>query len=166
MDIMSVQITYDDPAYEDGQQKKELPMVLGILSALSGSTRHKNDIPLSERRFYTIDHLNFFQIMAKINPSLDITVKNEVTPQDSSVLDLTLTFESLADFEPGNLIQKIDILQELSKVWKKVYEYNKPYKDLSLLKELNALVFAHTGQHTPLKAPAGCSPFVTHFVEK
>jgi len=65
-----VQITYD---VETGGavEKKELPMVVGLLADLSGQPL--NPLPkLKERRFIEVDRDNFTGVMTKIAPRLEI----------------------------------------------------------------------------------------------
>ena len=61
-----VQITYD-VELGGAIEKRELPLVVGILSDLSGMP--ENPLPkLKDRRFVEIDRDNFTDIMAKIGP--------------------------------------------------------------------------------------------------
>ena len=67
-----VQITYD-VEIGDAIEKKELPLVVGLLADLSGQPL----VPLpklKERRFIEIDRDNFNEVMGKIAPRLDISV--------------------------------------------------------------------------------------------
>ncbi len=67
-----VQITYD-VEIGDAVEKKELPLVVGLMADLSGQPL----VPppkLKERRFVEIDRDNFNAVMAKIAPRLDLSV--------------------------------------------------------------------------------------------
>src|SRR5260221_8336390 len=71
-----VQITYD---VEIGGaiQKKELPLVIGVLADLSG----KPEVPLpklKERGFVEIDRDNFNDVLASIAPRLAFSVENKL----------------------------------------------------------------------------------------
>jgi type VI secretion system protein ImpB len=93
-----VQITYD---VEIGNaiEKKELPLVVGILSDLSGQP--KAPLPkLSERRFINIDRDNFIEVLESISPRLAIQVDNTIAG-DGSKLNIELNF-----YEPKNLDDK------------------------------------------------------------
>lgn len=104
-----VQITYD---VETGNaiEKKELPLVMGILSDLSGAT--PNPDKLNERRFVEIDSDNFNQVLKSINPSVTVNVKNTLSGGNSP-LSAKLTFESIEDFDPVNVVNKVDSLKVL-----------------------------------------------------
>ena len=74
-----VQITYD---VETGNaiEKKELPLVMGILADLSGST--PNPDKLGERRFIEIDSDNFNQVLGSIKPSVTCLLYTSPSPRD------------------------------------------------------------------------------------
>src|SRR6195952_3334483 len=72
-----VQITYD---VEIGGaiQKKELPLVVGVLADLSG----KPDKPLAklkDRKFVSIDRDNFNDVMASSTPRIAVQVPNKLS---------------------------------------------------------------------------------------
>jgi type VI secretion system protein ImpB len=65
-----VQITYD-VEIGDAVEKRELPLVVGLLADLSGQPA--TPLPkLKERRFVEIDRDNFDEIMGKVAPRLDL----------------------------------------------------------------------------------------------
>ena len=104
-----VQITYD---VEIGGaiQKKELPLVVGILADLSGAT--ENTTALKERKFVEIDRDNFNQVLKSISPTVTTSVANYVD-KTTSKLPVSLKFESIDDFTPANLVLQIDSLKKL-----------------------------------------------------
>src|ERR1700754_4735519 len=64
-----VQITYD-VEIGDAVERRELPLVVGLLADLSGQPAEPL-AKLKERRFVEIDRDNFDEIMGKIGPRLD-----------------------------------------------------------------------------------------------
>ncbi len=105
-----VQITYD---VEIGNaiEKKELPLVVGILADLSG----KPDIPpakLVERRFVDIDRDNFNEILSSISPRATLQVDNTISGDDSK-LNVELRFNHIEDFDPVNLVKQVVPLRRL-----------------------------------------------------
>ena len=110
-----VQITYD---VEIGNaiQKKELPLVVGILADLSG----KPDTPLpklKERKFVDIDRDNFNDVLAAIGPRLALRVLNRLSGEDTNTsLNVELRFKHLDDFNPVNLLQQIEPMRKLFEV--------------------------------------------------
>ncbi|MBG6569716.1 type VI secretion system contractile sheath small subunit [Pseudomonas aeruginosa] len=105
-----VQITYD---VEIGNaiEKKELPLVVGILADLSG----KPDTPpakLVERRFVDIDRDNFNEILSSISPRATLQVDNTISGDDSK-LNVELRFNHIEDFDPVHLVKQVVPLRRL-----------------------------------------------------
>lgn len=104
-----VQITYD-VEIGDAMEKRELPMVVGLLADLSGQPAEP--LPkLKERRFVEIDRDNFDDIMGKIRPRLDLSVPD--TMKGEGNLKVELKFERFADFHPESLVQQVPRLAKL-----------------------------------------------------
>jgi type VI secretion system protein ImpB len=105
-----VQITYD-VEIGDAIEKKELPLVVGILADLSG----KPETPLAklnERRFVEIDRDNFNEVLASTAPRLAVQVENRII-DDGSKLNVELKFSHFDDFDPVNLVKQVTPLRRL-----------------------------------------------------
>jgi type VI secretion system protein ImpB len=105
-----VQITYD---VEIGGaiQKKELPLVVGILADLSG----KPDTPLpklKDRKFVEIDRDNFNDILKAANPRLALRVDNKLA-NDGTKLNVELRFQHMDDFGPLAIVKRVKPLNAL-----------------------------------------------------
>lgn len=104
-----VQITYDVET-GDAIEKRELPMVVGVLADLSGQPATPL-LKLKERRFVEIDRDNFDEIMGKIRPRLDLSVAD--TAKGEGNLRIELNFEKFADFHPESLVEQVPRLSKL-----------------------------------------------------
>jgi type VI secretion system protein ImpB len=105
-----VQITYD---VEIGGaiEKKELPLVIGVLADLSG----KPDAPLpkmKERGFVEIDRDNFNDVMASIGPRVAFPVENKLT-KEGGFLNAELRFREIDDFSPVKVVNQVPALKKL-----------------------------------------------------
>jgi len=104
-----VQITYD-VEIGDAIEKRELPMVVGLLADLSGQPAEP--LPkLKERRFVEVDRDNFDEIMGKIRPRLDLSVPD--TMKGEGNLKVELTFQQFSDFHPESLVGQVPRLAKL-----------------------------------------------------
>jgi len=104
-----VQITYD---VEIGNafEKKELPLVVGLMADLSGQP--ENPLPkFKERRFVEIDRDNFNDVMTKISPRLDISVPDTLKGEGN--LKVELRFNQIDQFEPESIVNQIPRLSRL-----------------------------------------------------
>ncbi|QEK39134.1 type VI secretion system contractile sheath large subunit [Candidatus Nesciobacter abundans] len=135
-----VKITYD---VETGGAivKKELPFIMGVISDLYGHQEEKID--LKDRRFIFIDRDNFNDVMSSIKPMLKIRVKDTLAKKapdskkakksdgkeekdskkaksndaasEDAMIPLEIKFESIDDFHPVSIVNKIPELNSMIK---------------------------------------------------
>jgi type VI secretion system protein ImpB len=105
-----VQITYD---VETGGaiEKKELPLVVGILSDLAGK-QEQPMAPIKSRKFVEIDRDNFNDVMASISPRLAFQVDNQLKDDDTK-LNVVLQFRKIDDLRPEAIVQQVEPLRKL-----------------------------------------------------
>jgi len=104
-----VHIAYD--VFTDGAQKKfEIPFVVGIMSDLSGKPAEA--LPdLKDRKFLEIDVDNFDSRLKATKPRVAFQVPNTLTGEGNMSVDIT--FESMDDFSPAKVAEKVDSLNKL-----------------------------------------------------
>lgn len=109
-----VQITYDVEV-GDAIEMKELPLVVGLLADLSG--KPAEPLPwLKQRKFADIDRDNFDQVMASSKPRLAFRVANLLDEEDDSQLNVELSFQSMEDLEPAQVVEQVEPLRQLFEV--------------------------------------------------
>ncbi len=104
-----VQIEYDVELY-GAEKSVQLPFVMGVMSDLSG----KSEEPLpavADRKFLEIDVDNFDSRMKSMKPRAAFGVANTLTGEGNLKVDMT--FESLDDFSPAAIAQKVEPLRKL-----------------------------------------------------
>ncbi|QGZ42654.1 type VI secretion system protein ImpB [Pseudoduganella flava] len=107
-----VQITYD-VEIGGAVEKKELPLVVGLLADLSGQPAQP--LPkLKARRLVEIDRDNFNEVMAKIAPRLDLSVPD--TYKGEGNLKIELNFKEFDDFHPEAVVRQVPRLARLLEV--------------------------------------------------
>ncbi|MEW5979693.1 MAG: type VI secretion system contractile sheath small subunit [Acidobacteriota bacterium] len=105
-----VHITYD---VEVGGaiETKELPFVVGVLGDYSGQPAEP--LPrVRDRKFIEIDRDNFDSVLSGMKPRLALRVDNKLT-NDGSKMGVELRFNSMADFEPDQVVQQVEPLKKL-----------------------------------------------------
>ncbi len=99
-----VSITYD---VEDGGavQSRELPMVVGVVSDLSGDA----DDPLDykERKFIEVEQGGVDRLMSRVGPKLEFTVPDKISGDEGKEVKVNLDFDSVDDFSPMGVASKI-----------------------------------------------------------
>jgi len=104
-----VQIEYDVELY-GAEKKVQLPFVMGVLSDLSGKPSEPLP-PVAERKFLEVDVDNFDARMKAMKPRVAFQVPNTLTGEGNLAVDIT--FESMDDFSPAAVAQKVDGLKQL-----------------------------------------------------
>ncbi|MDO1583085.1 type VI secretion system contractile sheath small subunit [Rhizobium oryzicola] len=90
---------------------KELPFVVGVLGDFSGNPTQPLK-PFGERKFVQIDRDNFDDVMRRMTPGLQLSVENTLQ-NDGSMMNVSLKFEKMEDFEPGAIVEQVPALKAL-----------------------------------------------------
>ena len=106
-----VQIEYDLETY-GAEQQISLPFVMGVMADLSGKPEEAL-APVQDRKFTEIDIDNFDERMKASKPRVAFTVPNTLTGEGNISVDLS--FDSMDDFSPAAVAQKVDALNKLLK---------------------------------------------------
>lgn len=105
-----VHITYNVEV-GDAQIERELPFVIGVLGDFAGDPGEPLR-PMAERKFTQIDRDNFNDVMARLQPGLNIRVENTLAA-DGSEMAVALKFRSMDDFEPAKVAEQVPALKAL-----------------------------------------------------
>ena len=92
-----VQITYD---VEDGgaTTSRELPLVAGVISDLSGDS--DDPVEYNKREFVEVEQGGVDRLMKRIDPKLSFTVDDKISGEEDSELGVKMNFQSMDDFSP------------------------------------------------------------------
>ncbi|MDR0208703.1 MAG: type VI secretion system contractile sheath small subunit [Pseudomonas putida] len=130
--VPRVQITYD---VETGgaEQSKELPLVIGAVGEFA-----EEDNDLRERSFINIDKDNFNEVMGSLRPCADVIV-DSVLPGKEGAMALALTFSSMEDFTPDQVVQNVPELKALLRMRNELSELrNRAASNIQLKERLGA----------------------------
>ena len=105
-----VHITYEVET-EGAAIERELPFVVGVMGDFAGDPTEPLK-PLAERKFVQIDRDNFNDVMARIQPGLNIKVDNTLAG-DGSQMAVNLKFRSIEDFEPTKVAEQVPALKAM-----------------------------------------------------
>lgn len=104
-----VQIEYEVELY-GAQKSVQLPFVMGVMSDLSGKPAEPL-APVAEREFLPVDVDNFDDRMKSMKPRTAFSVPNRLTGEGNLMVDIT--FESMDDFSPARVANKVEPLRKL-----------------------------------------------------
>lgn len=105
-----VQVEYDVELY-GAEKKVNLPFVMGVMADLSGKSEVTKDQRVEDKKFLDIDADNFDDRMKSIKPRVAFNVPNVMTGEGNLAVDVS--FESMDDFSPDKVAEKIDGVKEL-----------------------------------------------------
>lgn len=119
-----VHITYD-VEIGDAIAQRELPLIVGILSDLSGNPKDPLP-PFKERKFTEIDRDNFDEVLSGYTPRITMKVKDVLSEKpagdggdaaegdaEEKTMNVELFFNSIDDFSPLRLVQRIGKTNDL-----------------------------------------------------
>jgi type VI secretion system protein ImpB len=153
-----VQITYD-VEIGDAVEKKELPLVVGLLADLSGQP--VQPLPkLKERRFVEIDRDNFDEVLGNIAPRLDLSVPD--TLKGDGNLKIELNFNEFGDFHPEAIVNQVPRLAKLLEARQQLRDLLAKLDGNDELDDLLERVLQNSEDlktvHSQAKAEAGTAP--------
>ena len=105
-----VQVEYDVELY-GAEKKVNLPFVMGVMADLSGKSEVTKDQRVEDKKFLDIDADNFDDRMKSIKPRVAFNVPNVMTEVQTCALPIS--FESMDDFSPDKVAEKVDGVKEL-----------------------------------------------------
>lgn len=104
-----VNIVYK-PATGDGQADVELPLKVLVVGDF---TMKNDDTQVEKRKNINIDKDNFNEVLKAQGVSLETSVRNILSDDPESQLNVSLKFGNMRDFEPDALVQSIPELGKL-----------------------------------------------------
>lgn len=129
-----VQITYD-VEIGNAQTAKELPLVVGVMGDFT-----QTEDSLRERKFINIDKDNFNEIMSSMQPKSEFLV-DSVLPDHEGKLPISLTFRSVEDFSPDNIVLQVESLKKLIELREQLSDLrNRAASNERLKEQLSSMV--------------------------
>lgn len=94
----------------DAQQEVELPLKLVMMGDY---TLRPDDTPLEDRKSINIDKDTFNEVMRNQNLQLNFGVSDRLSSQEGDEIAVNLSFRTLKDFEPENVVRQVPELNAL-----------------------------------------------------
>jgi type VI secretion system protein ImpB len=103
------------PATGDAVEEIELPMKVMVLGDF---LQRFDPRPIMDRKPVSINKQSFAEVMAKQALHLETMVPNRLRDQEESedYMRINLKFDSMRDFEPGNIVEQTPELQQLMRL--------------------------------------------------
>jgi type VI secretion system protein ImpB len=104
-----VQIEYDVEV-AGAQKKVSLPFVMGVMSDLSGKPAEP-PARVEDRPVVEVTAENFDDRLKAMKPRVAFSVPNTLTGEGN--IPVEMTFQSMEDFSPAKVVEKVDSLRQL-----------------------------------------------------
>jgi type VI secretion system protein ImpB len=145
----------------EGQLKKELPFVIGVLGDFSGNPRQPLQ-PFAERGFVTIDRDSFDKVMARMTPGLTLMVddklSNDKLANEVPKVQIDLAFNKLEDFEPARIAAQVPQLKALMETRAKLLDLMTKADRSETLETLLEQILLRDGDRKALAQELGPTP--------
>ena len=138
-----VQLTYDVEV-GDAKEIKELPFVVGVLGDFSAASEIEKN-KLKDKKFINVDLENIDEVMESLAPRAAYQVENTLT-EDAGRMSVDLTFKSMEDFRPENVVQQVDPLRKLVEARERLTDLRNKISNNERLEDLLDQVLQNTDQ--------------------
>lgn len=146
-----VQLTYDVEV-GDGKESKELPFVVGVMGDFSAASE-LDKTKLKDKKFINVDLDNIDEVMESLAPRAAFDVENTLTDEGGR-MSIDLTFNSMEDFRPEQVVQQIDPLRKLVEARERLTDLRNKISNSERLEDLLDEVLKNTDQVRQLSVGA------------
>ncbi len=146
-----VQLTYDVEV-GDGKESKELPFVVGVMGDFSAASE-LDKTKLKDKKFINVDLDNIDEVMESLAPRAAFDVENTLTDEVGR-MSIDLTFNSMEDFRPEQVVQQVDPLRKLVEARERLTDLRNKISNSERLEDLLDEVLKNTDQVRQLSVEA------------
>jgi type VI secretion system protein ImpB len=126
------------PATGDAKEEMELPLKMLVVGDF---TQAEDERQVENRQPVSIDKDNFDEVLKSQKLQLDFNVPNALSEQEADELPLHLEFNSLKDFEPDQLVQKVEPLRKLMQLREALKAVKSPIANIpQFRKQLQSII--------------------------
>lgn len=147
-----VQLTYDVEV-GDAKEVKELPFVVGVMGDFSAASEVEKS-KLKDKKFINVDLDNIDEVMTSLAPRASFQVENTLTDQGGR-MGVDLTFKSMEDFRPEQVVQQVDPLRQLVEARERLTDLRNKISNSEKLEDILDDVLRNTDQVRRMSAEAG-----------
>ncbi|HDK8956187.1 TPA: type VI secretion system contractile sheath small subunit, partial [Acinetobacter baumannii] len=131
---------------------KELPFVVGVMGDFSAASELERT-KLKDKKFINVDLDNIDEVMESLSPRAAFQVDNTLT-EEGGKMAVDLTFKSMEDFRPENVVQQVDPLKKLVEARERLTDLRNKISNSERLEDLLDEVLKNTDQIRKLSAEA------------
>ncbi|MCL1986208.1 MAG: type VI secretion system contractile sheath small subunit [Betaproteobacteria bacterium] len=142
------------PATGGAVEEIELPMKVMVMGDF---LQRFDSRPIMDRKPVSINKQNYAEVMAKQELHLETMVPNRLRDQEDSEDDMriNLKFNSMRDFEPGNIVEQMPELQQLMRLREALVSLKGPLGNLPAFRKALEDVLKDPRQREKLMSELG-----------
>ena len=126
------------PAIGDAQEEVELPLKILVVGDF---IQRRDERAVEDRQAINIDKDNFNEVLKAQKLELNLTVPNKLSDNPDEEMSVDLNFESLKDFGPEALAEKVPDLKKLLELRKALTSLKGPLSNVpEFRKKIQSLV--------------------------
>ncbi|WP_457592975.1 type VI secretion system contractile sheath small subunit [Hydrogenimonas sp.] len=107
-----INVTYK-PATGDATEEIEIPYRLLVLGEFNPDEEFTT---VEEKKSISVTKSNFDDVLGKQDIRLNISVDNKLSDEEGGTLEATLSFNSMKDFTPENIVDQVEELRKLKEL--------------------------------------------------
>ncbi len=143
-----VNIVYK-PDTGDAKEEVELPLKMLVLGDF---TQQEDDRMVEDRDPVSVDKDNFNDVLKAQNLELALEVEDKISGTPDAQMQMKLTFESLKDFDPDEIVKKVPELKKLMELREALKSLKGPLSNVpEFRKKVQELVKDEGARETLLK---------------
>lgn len=124
-------------AVGDAAEDVELPLRILMLGDFTGAPDER---PVEERKPININKENFAEVLKAQKLQATVEVDNHLAPEQGQ-MSVSLNFDSINDFRPEGIVQKVDKLRELQELRDALKQLKDPLGNVpSFIKRIQAVL--------------------------
>ena len=135
------------PATGDQQEEVELPLRMMVLGDFLGKP---DETPLEDRDTLSVDKNSFASVIKEAGLEKQLTVKNTLSDDPDATLAVDLKFESIQDFEPDAIAQKVPELKKLIELRESLVALKGPLGNMPAFRKRLEQLLADAGSREKL----------------
>lgn len=124
-------------AIGDAQKEIELPLRMLVMGDFTGK---QDGTALADRKAISVNKDNFHEVMSQQKLETKVAVKDKLTGDADSQLAVSLKFDSLKDFTPGQIAHQVPELAKLMQVREALMALKNDLSKADFRKKLEQLV--------------------------
>jgi len=146
-----INVTYK-PAIDGASEDVEIPYKMLVLGEFNPDEEFTT---VEDKKTIGVNKSNFNDVLQKQNITLDIAVDNKLTDEEDTTLEASISFSSMKDFSPENIVEQVDELKKLQELRESLMSLKGPLGNIPAFRKAIAGAIENPDEAAKLLAELG-----------